>query len=42
MSAMLGVLPIFDAALLSNDMQRVDDVRRRACEYLGDDEPKAP
>ncbi|WP_372784329.1 hypothetical protein, partial [Salmonella enterica] len=26
----------------SNDMQRVDDVRRRACEYLGIDEPKAP
>ncbi|WP_439896299.1 hypothetical protein, partial [Salmonella enterica] len=22
--------------------QRVDDVRRRACEYLGIDEPKAP
>ncbi|WP_088361537.1 molecular chaperone HscC [Salmonella enterica] len=33
---MLGeIITDFDAALLSNDMQRVDDVRRRACEYLG-------
>lgn len=32
----------FDAALLSNDIQRVDDVRRRACEYLGIGEPEAP
>lgn len=40
---MLGeIITDFDAALLSNDMQRVDDVRRRACEYLGIDEPKAP
>ncbi|EBK0307628.1 molecular chaperone HscC [Salmonella enterica] len=40
---MLGeMITDFDAALLSNDMQRVDDVRRRACEYLGIDEPKAP
>ncbi|EBQ2051565.1 molecular chaperone HscC, partial [Salmonella enterica] len=32
---MLGeIITDFDAALLSNDMQRVDDVRRRACEYL--------
>ncbi|ECE0823477.1 molecular chaperone HscC [Salmonella enterica subsp. enterica] len=39
---MLGeIITDFDAALLSNDMQRVDDVRRRACEYLGIDEPKA-
>ncbi|EJF3866640.1 molecular chaperone HscC, partial [Salmonella enterica] len=30
---MLGeIITDFDAALLSNDMQRVDDVRRRACE----------
>ncbi|EAY5893053.1 molecular chaperone HscC [Salmonella enterica] len=36
------IITDFDAALLSNDMQRVDDVRRRACEYLGIDEPKAP
>ncbi|EBX4665176.1 molecular chaperone HscC [Salmonella enterica subsp. enterica serovar Senftenberg] len=37
---MLGeIITDFDAALLSNDMQRVDDVRRRACEYLGIDEP---
>ncbi|EEP9766740.1 molecular chaperone HscC [Salmonella enterica subsp. enterica] len=40
---MLGeIITDFDAALLSNDMQRVDDVRRRVCEYLGIDEPKAP
>ncbi|EOX8477179.1 molecular chaperone HscC [Salmonella enterica subsp. indica] len=40
---MLGeIITDFDAALLSNDMQRVDDVRCRACEYLGIDEPKAP
>ncbi|HAO8184488.1 TPA: molecular chaperone HscC [Salmonella enterica subsp. enterica serovar Infantis] len=40
---MLGeIITDFDAALLSSDMQRVDDVRRRACEYLGIDEPKAP
>ncbi|EAS4136865.1 molecular chaperone HscC [Salmonella enterica] len=40
---MLGeIITDFDAALLSNDMQRVDDVCRRACEYLGIDEPKAP
>ncbi|EDX6786109.1 molecular chaperone HscC [Salmonella enterica subsp. enterica serovar Anatum] len=40
---MLGeIITDFDAALLSNDMQRVDDVRHRACEYLGIDEPKAP
>ncbi|EPI8438174.1 molecular chaperone HscC [Salmonella enterica subsp. enterica] len=40
---MLGeIITDFDAALLSNDMQRVDDVRRRACEYLCIDEPKAP
>ncbi|EHO2960471.1 molecular chaperone HscC [Salmonella enterica] len=40
---MLGeIITDFDAALLSNDMQRVDDVRRRAYEYLGIDEPKAP
>ncbi|EEM5042549.1 Hsp70 family protein [Salmonella enterica subsp. enterica serovar Infantis] len=40
---MLGeIITDFDAALLSNDIQRVDDVRRRACEYLGIDEPKAP
>ncbi|EDQ7340361.1 molecular chaperone HscC [Salmonella enterica subsp. enterica serovar Plymouth] len=40
---MLGeIITDFDAALLSNDMQRVDDLRRRACEYLGIDEPKAP
>ncbi|EGG0699502.1 molecular chaperone HscC [Salmonella enterica] len=40
---MLGeIITDFDAAMLSNDMQRVDDVRRRACEYLGIDEPKAP
>lgn len=40
---MLGeIITDFDAALLSNDMQRVDDVHRRACEYLGIDEPKAP
>ncbi|EFU3137617.1 molecular chaperone HscC [Salmonella enterica] len=40
---MLGeIITDFDAALLSNDMQRIDDVRRRACEYLGIDEPKAP
>lgn len=40
---MLGaIITDFDAALLSNDTQRVDDVRRRACEYLGIDEPKAP
>ncbi|OLX62704.1 molecular chaperone HscC [Salmonella enterica] len=40
---MLGeIITDFDAALLSNDMQCVDDVRRRACEYLGIDEPKAP
>lgn len=39
---MLGaIITDFDAALLSNDIQRVDDVRRRACEYLGIDEPKA-
>ncbi|EIO1608242.1 molecular chaperone HscC [Salmonella enterica] len=39
---MLGeIITDFDAALLSNDMQCVDDVRRRACEYLGIDEPKA-
>lgn len=40
---MLGeIITDFDAALLSNDMQRVNDVRRRACEYLGIEEPKAP
>ncbi|HCB5055209.1 TPA: molecular chaperone HscC [Salmonella enterica subsp. enterica serovar Paratyphi C] len=40
---MLGeIITDFDATLLSNDMQRVDDARRRACEYLGIDEPKAP
>lgn len=39
---MLGaIITDFDAALLSNDIQRVDDVRRRACEYLGIEEPEA-
>ncbi|MCO4158237.1 molecular chaperone HscC [Citrobacter amalonaticus] len=39
---MLGeMITDFDAALLSNDIQRVDDVRRRACEYLGIEEPEA-
>ena len=35
------IITDFDAALLSNDIQRVDDVRRRACEYLGIEEPEA-
>ncbi|MEB0898803.1 molecular chaperone HscC [Citrobacter portucalensis] len=36
-----AIITDFDAALLSNDIQRVDDVRRRACEYLGIEEPEA-
>ena len=36
-----AIITDFDAALLSNDMQRVDDMRRRACEYLGIEEPEA-
>ncbi|EAO2684465.1 molecular chaperone HscC [Salmonella enterica] len=40
---MLGaIITDFDAALLSNDVQRVDDMRRRACEALGIEEPEAP
>lgn len=36
------IITDFDAALLSNDQERVDNVRHRACEYLGIEEPKAP
>lgn len=36
-----AIITDFDAALLSNDIQRVDDVRRCACEYLGIKEPEA-
>lgn len=40
---MLGkIITDFDAALLSNDAERVDEIRHRACEFLEIEEPKAP
>lgn len=37
-----NIIIAFDAALQANDNERVNEVRRQACEYLGIGEPKAP
>ncbi|UGS41475.1 molecular chaperone HscC [Pseudocitrobacter corydidari] len=36
------IITDFDAALASNDSEHVNDVRRRACKFLGIEEPEAP
>ena len=37
-----NIITDFDAALLSHDTERADDIRQRACEFLRIEEPKAP